>query len=254
MSSSFISSFIATQPSTFKRYGIAHASVLGCVVVASILIAIFRKRITAKVDKTIRTIATIPAIGAEIIHHVWFYVNQPDFLGNLFSLDLCHISSIFAMFLNLSRVVSRKNKSHEKIFGLLYFWSAGPVAALLFPAVEYGPEKFRFYEFFYSHCHTMLTAIYCFFVDKHKINFKSCLRAIGTLIVIASFAILINSITGENYMFLSKPPDAKTPLASFGSGTSYYLCFFLLMVAVELLMFIPVAIKNKRGNQQCLEA
>ncbi|MDR1260458.1 MAG: TIGR02206 family membrane protein [Oscillospiraceae bacterium] len=240
--------YTASPFPTFKRYGTTHILALLLILFAIISIIVFKKRITHKADKIIRIIATIPAIAAEISHNMWNYINKDNFVGNLFSLDLCHISTFLSLFLNLSSLF-QNHKIHKKVFPLLYFWSMGAIAAFLFPSLEYGPEKIRFYHFFYAHAYIILTAIYCLFVDNYKITFKSYLSAIGILTVIAFIVGVIDAISGQNYMFLmpalySRYTTVKTPLNSLGEGHIYYVNLFLLGTACEFIMFFPHMLKN----------
>ncbi|MDR1260457.1 MAG: TIGR02206 family membrane protein [Oscillospiraceae bacterium] len=242
--------FQVDNTSSFEKYDATHMFTLLLIAIAAISIVVFKNRITHKADKIIRGTTTALAIVLEISFYVWAHVCSRKFLASLFSLDLCHITAILALFLNLSSLLGRKIETCKKIFPFLYFWSEGAIAALLFPNIRYGVGSFRFYNFFYIHAYIALTAIYGLVMDNYKINFKSYLRALGTLVGFAPFVWVVNLISGENYMFLAGAADVETPLDGLGEGAIYYLNFFLLTAFCMFLLVFPHELKNLRDKRK----
>ncbi|MGN1034076.1 MAG: TIGR02206 family membrane protein [Oscillospiraceae bacterium] len=226
----------------FEAYGKEHLIVLYVLAILIILMVLFKNKITPKADRLIKVISSSIAVTCELLFHVWNYINDENFLGNLFYFDLCSITLILSVIFNLKNKLNKTQKQH--IFELLYFWGIGAIAALTFPALIYGANKFRFYHFFIIHSYIVLTTCYGLIIEKCKISFKSFLYALKTLIFVAVLVAFIDKVFDQNYMYLSHAPETVSPLDDFGEGLEYYFNFGVVTSGVAFLFYLPCGIVN----------
>ncbi|GHU86392.1 membrane protein [Clostridia bacterium] len=226
--------------SNFEKYETAHIFVFYVLAAAVMLMIIFKDKITPKMDRTIKVGATALAMASELGWHIWNYLNNDDFVGHLIYLDLCAITLILAFVFNLSR----KSSTVRKVFPLIYFWSFGALTAILFPELSYGPDKFRFYHFFWVHSYIVLTALYGAIVDKHRIDIKDYWKMLKTLISMGIVVGTVDRLFDKNYMFLSGPAEIATPLDYLGDGSVYYLNLLLLSAFFLFLIYLPYWLKD----------
>ncbi|GHV29655.1 permease [Clostridia bacterium] len=221
--------------SNFEKYETAHMLVFCLLAAAVMLMVIFKDRITPQMDRTFKVGATALTMVLELGWHVWNYRNGYNFVGNLIYLDLCAITLILAYIFNLSK----KGSIAKKVFPLVYFWSVGAISSILFPALSHGPDKFRFYHFFWVHGYIVLTALYGTIVNGHRIDIKDYWKTLKTSVVFGVFVGTVDKLFGQNYMFLAGPPDTATPLDNLGDGPVYYLNLLLLSAFFLFLVYLP---------------
>jgi hypothetical integral membrane protein (TIGR02206 family) len=225
----------SSAPSIFERYETAHMFVFYLLAVTVMSVIVFKDKITPKIDRIIKVSTAALAIVLELGFHVWNYINDEDFVGNLIYLDLCSITLILALVFNLSQ----KKSLNRKIFPLVYFWSIGALSSIMFPALSYGPAKFRFYHFFWIHGYIVLTAVYGTIVNGHRIDIKDYGKTLKTLVVVGVIVGTVDRLFGKNYMFLAGPAELATPLDSLGDGATYYLNLLLLSAFFLFVAYLP---------------
>jgi len=229
-----------SSPIFLEPFGLYHVAAIAFLAALAALIVIFRKRLREpRLERRVLGSATIVAACMEITLHVCEYFSVPfhDFLRSLIPLELCAITLWMAVALCLTK--------RKVIFELLYFWSVGAVASLVFANdAGAGPDRFRYYQYFGTHGYTILIIVYFAVVRGYRITFRSCAKAMGILALL-SLAVrgLDLAFAGPpwsfNYMYLLHPPEVSTPLDSFGEGWGYYAAFFGLSGALLLLVWLP---------------
>ncbi|MDR2817734.1 MAG: TIGR02206 family membrane protein [Oscillospiraceae bacterium] len=225
----------SSAPFSFEKYETAHMLVFYLLIAAVMLTIIFKDKITPKTDRAIKVSTAALTIVFELGFHVWNYLNDEDFVGNLIYLDLCAITLILALIFNLSK----KKGLNRKIFPLIYFWSTGALGSIMFPTVSCGPAKFRFYHFFWIHGYIVLTAVYGTVVNGHRIDIKDYWKAIRTIVMVGIVVGTIDKLFDKNYMFLAGPAETVTPLDSLGDGATYYLNLLLLSALLSFIAYLP---------------
>lgn len=155
-------------------------------------------------------------IGAEIRNHL--------------PITICGWSAILGAFMLMSK--------KQSLFDIVYFWVlAGSINALITPAViiDNGPTHFRYYQFWIEHTSIFIAVFYMMFVHQFKINFKSLIKAISAILVMAVIAIYVNSnIEGANYLFLSSTEAGESVLNFLPSNLGLRL---LIMASILFTMF-----------------
>jgi hypothetical integral membrane protein (TIGR02206 family) len=205
-----------------------------------VLIVTFRERLRMSGKESyLLALATAVALILETGLHLGQYLGRPhyEFLRGLIPFELCAVT----LWLSVALCVSKS----EKVFELLYFWSLGAVASLLFANDDgAGPNRFHYYQYFGTHAYIVLTVVYFAAVRGYSIRLKSLVMAVGVLFPITlALRFFDQAFAGPpyefNFMFLLGPPDVSTPLDSFGRGWEYYFGFVGLCAALMLVAYLP---------------
>lgn len=226
--------FSATVGRTFEAFGLAHWIILGITVLMIVLLYVFRQRLRNwKHEKRLRYALGFLGIGFEVSLHIWQLLNGIWDYQDSAPIALCFFSlamGIYVMF----------TKSY-RVFEIGYFWAIGGVASILFPDIPYGWDRFRFYQFTFSHMTFFLMYLYMVFVHRYYPTWKSFLKALGYLVVLVFVIILpLDWLTNANFLFLVE--SGGTPFEIFeGHGYLLYLSGVVFMaIVVMFLWFLPV--------------
>ena len=139
---------------------------------------------------------------------------------------------------------------------MYYLGAPGAVCALLFPDWTAYP-LLNFYSLSSFIIHSMLAACCWVHLRAGRIrpDFKGLLKSLAFLVILAVPVYIFNLRFGTNYMFLAAP-SANSPLESVASvtGPSLYLAgFFVLLVLVEMVLYLPWGIagmiRNRSANK-----
>jgi len=206
----------------------------------AVLIVVFRRSLREPSrERRVLLAATLIAVGMEITLHACEYFSIPwhAFLRSLIPLELCAITLWLAVTLCLTK--------NRVVFELLYFWSIGAVASLVFANDDgAGPDRFRYYQYFGTHGYTILVIVYFAGVRGYRVNLRSLARAAAILgplsLAVRGLDLAFAAPPWEfNYMYLLRPPEVSTPLESFGGGWGYYAAFVALSAVLMSLAWLP---------------
>lgn len=229
-----------SMPGYLETFGSVHLITLGIFVLLGGLIVIFREKLRdVKRERVALLIATVVALIFEASYHLIQYLTLDyyEFLRHLIPFELCAIT----LWLSVALCIS-KNKT---VFELLYFWSIGALASLLFADDDgAGPDRWRFYQYFGTHGYIVLTIVFFAAVRGFSIKLRSFVKAIVILVPISiGMRFFDLAFSGSpykfNFMFLVSPPDISTPLDSLGHGWGYYLAFVALGLALMFIAYLP---------------
>ena len=228
----------------FNIYGKYHLIVLSIILLAFILTIIFRMKLRNwNNEKVFKIAITVFAILVEFSYKIWAISAGKGVLRTIFSLDLCSISLWMAWILMFT--------NNKKVFSILYFFSFGALSALLFPdIVEFGPDHFRFYQFFFVHGYIMWVVVYYIAVNKYSIKFKDYIRSIVVLIPGGLVIFLINLIFKVNFMFLREKPSASSPIDLLGPWPIYVFGLVILAFIIFFIAYIPWLVINVVKKKQ----
>ncbi len=230
-----------SSPFRLEPFDVFHLAALAFLAGLGVLTAAFRRRLREDpaLERRVLRTATIVAVGLEIALHVCEFFSLPfhAFLRSLIPLELCAITLWMAVTLTFAR--------RPGLFEILYFWSIGALASLVFANLDgAGPDRFRYYQYFGTHGYTILVVAYFAIVHGFRIRFRSLVKAVGILFPITLALRFLNlAFEGPpwslNYMYLLRPPEVETPLEAFGEGWGYYAAFVILAVALMALAWAP---------------
>lgn len=193
-------------------------------------------------EKRIRYIVASILLLIELSIHVWGIYNNTWTLKHSLPLDLCTINiygSIILMF--------TKNR---KLFNIIYFWGFGALLSIIFPDILFGPDRYRYYQFFYAHMGFLWIYMYMIFVHGFNPNVKQFIRSSGYLFVLAILIVLpINILIGENYMFVLRgegtPLEILEPLGQF----IYTIGTIIVITLVAMIWYGPMYLYLKKVNR-----
>lgn len=134
-------------------------------------------------------------------------------------LQMCGISHLLAIAALLFR--------QKWAFLPLLFWGlAGGLHSFLTPEVTLGSNPFFISEYYFTHASIIAAPLYLIWVNGHRINRWSWLKALWLNNLVLIPIGLVNLIFGANYMYLSAKPLANNPLV-IGDWPWYILGFEL---------------------------
>jgi hypothetical integral membrane protein (TIGR02206 family) len=163
-------------------------------------------------------------------------------LAHNLPLNLCTISALGSAYL-----ISSKN---EKVFNVMYFWGFGAVLSVLFPDMAFGPDRYRYWEFFLAHELFMFSYLYLIFVHGFKPGVKEMLKSSLILFILAMVFILpIDLLLDANYMFLLD--HGGTPLSIIHplGPIPYLIGVVIVMFIVENIWYGPIYFYLKKANK-----
>lgn len=224
-------------------FGFWHLLQLFITVLVVFLIVRYKEQIrNYKHEKRVRIIIGVTLIVLELCVHVWYLVNGTWDFWHMLPLDLCAINVYLATVL-----IFTKNR---KLFGVIYFWGFGAVLSVVFPDIPYGPDRLRFYQFFYAHMMFLWIYMYMIFVHQYYPTVKEFFRSCAILFVLAIGIILpINLLLEENYMFVVSADG--TPLEIYEHlGQFWYTSITVVVIFfVALLWYLPIYRYLKKRNR-----
>ena len=132
----------------------------------------------------------------------------------------------------------------ERWLEVAYFWGiGGTVQAILTPDLKYAFPDIRFLSFFVGHCGIVIGIAFLMIVRGFRPHFRSIWRTFAWTEVYFVITVVVDLITGENYGYLLRKPEAAS-LLSFLSDTwlVYVLQMHLLALVFFLVLYGPFAI------------
>lgn len=133
-------------------------------------------------------------------------------------------------------------------FAILYFWVlVGTMQAVLTPDLKQVFPHYMYLRYWWIHCGMISLVIYGLFVFKWKIYFRDLKNAMIGANIYLVFSIVVNLLTGGNYFFTMRKPDAATLLDYLGPWPWYLFTGQFLMLGLFLLYYLPVWWIQNRG-------
>jgi|SRR5690554_4350743 len=231
----FFRSFFGPGNEDYKFTYFSLSHVLPIIFMIIIIVLIYKYRETIRTNKKFEYklrfwLSFVVAMVNMSLYWLYTYIGI-DITTSL-PISVCQTVMIFSPFLLLTK--------SQRLFEVFYYWGlCGTTNALITPAVldNYGPTKYRYYQFWIGHTGIVIIIFYCLFVLQMKINFKSLIRSITWLSLFSVLAIFANStITGANYLFLSGSEKGSSILDLLPTYLPYRI--IILFVLVALLFFI----------------
>ncbi|WP_168169760.1 YwaF family protein [Candidatus Izimaplasma bacterium ZiA1] len=223
----------------FTMFGIWHLIPIILTAIGVIVIYLLRDKLrNFKYEKRLRYIIATLGILFELALHLWKVGNGLWTYHHDIPLHLCSLSLFAGVF-----VMYTKN---YKVFEISYFWAVGGLISIMFPDIVFGPDRFRYYQFLFSHMIFFWMFMYMRFVHNFNVNNKSFLKSTTLLLIIVLGLLLpLNLLIDSNYMFLLRSDG--TPFEMFeGNGLFMYVTLVIVMSYVVIgIWYLPVFISNK---------
>lgn len=231
--------FSADVGITFEPFDLWHVSVLFLVFLSVFLLFLFRKRIRSyRHEKRIRYAIGIAGIVFEIALHAWSLANGIWTYADNFPLAVCFFSLVMGI-----HVMFTKSRS---VFDIGYYWAIGGLVSMLFPDIPYGPDRFRFYQFLFSHMLFFLMFMYMMFVHDYRPTGRGFLKSVFLLIILTYVVVLpVDLLTGANFLFLVEAEGTPFEIVSGHGYVLYLIGTFFFGLLVLFVWYVPIHILNR---------
>ena len=232
--------FDAQSSIPFTAYSLSHIITLVILAVLAALLYLFRAQLRKdRSGRTVRIGLILILACSEISLNAWYVWQDRYNAKDTLPLELCTISlylSVFMLIFNSRRLLQ-----------IVYFIGiGGAMQAMLTPALDYGFPHYRFIEFFAAHIAIILAVLYMVWVEQCRPTLKSIFLTMGFLNLLLIVVGSINFLTGGNYMFLARKPETASLLDVLGPYPWYLLSLEVVAFVLFLLLYLPIAISNRR--------
>lgn len=159
-------------------------------------------------------------------------------------LQLCSVGVIMTAILLVIK--------NEKLFQwFVFILFIGASLALITPGITngYGFPHYRFFQFFVSHGLIVINLTVLLFVFEYQKNilYKHLLYNFIALLGLVIIMLIVNVLTGGNYMYIMAKPPAGTLFDQFAPHPYYILQIFFFGIPIFFhLYYLPFFIRNKR--------
>ncbi|UOQ95036.1 TIGR02206 family membrane protein [Halobacillus shinanisalinarum] len=215
----------------FHAFGTAHLFMLVVFSLGMCALWLFSSQIKkeTRTHHVIRWALFALLFTCEASYQIWTVVHQVFSPAEHLPLHLCGIASLFAMIGLLTY--------NKKLIQINFFIGIAPaLLALITPDIPHGYEHFRFWKFFIHHMAIPWASLFLVVTTNVSINRQIMLETYGYLVLYSITVGFVNKLIGSNYLYLSGPPAASTPLDYLGEGVWYYLHLSLLALLVFSFM------------------
>ncbi len=173
---------------------------------------------------------------------VWYAYSGEWSVSWTLPIQLCDLSVFLSVL-----VLITKNKYLSEV---LYFWGlGGATQAVLTPDMgNHTFPHFVFYQFFVSHGLILLTCLFIISVHRFRPTFKSVIRVFVITNLYAAVIMLVNALTGSNYLFLRYKPQGGSIMELLGPWPWYILWLEAVALILFLLLYLPFAFKGDAGK------
>lgn len=237
MNSKFFSIYYYGEP--FKLFSTVHIVFLLIILIMNILLYIFSDRFrNNNADRFSRYALAYILIVTELSFQFWCAFNgvwTPEY--NL-PFHLCSVATIICIIMLF--------KKSYRIYKIAYFWGmAGALQAIMTPDLSgYNYPHYVFFKFFILHGFIIISVLYMTFIHNYSLTFKSVLNAFVVTNLFALIVIPVDILTGGNYLFLCRKPEAFTLLDYFGSWPWYIIPLEIIVFIMFVVLYLPFAIRR----------
>lgn len=233
----FFSVYYSGKP--FQLFSEVHIITLLAIIFINLIICFNAERLReSRADRFARHFIASWLVLTELSFQLWCALTGVWTAEYNFPFHLCSAATI------ICAVMLYKNSYN--IFRLAYFWGlGGAIPALMTPDLSgYNYPHYVFFKYFILHGLIVISVIYMTVVHRYKLNIRSVIRAFIYLNIFALFVIPVNIITGGNYLFLCRKPEAVTPLDYLGTWPWYIISMELVVLAMFFALYLPFVIKD----------
>ncbi|WP_419872853.1 TIGR02206 family membrane protein [Candidatus Pristimantibacillus sp. PTI5] len=219
----------------FEMFSAAHYAALAVLIAACVFIVMFRKQMRKpKLNRAMRFGLAILLLCCEISLQLSYVLEHRWGVGSL-PFQLCSLMLLVSALV----LIAKRERFYDALF---FLGSMGALQALLTPNLDEAFPHFRYFHFFIAHIGIIGSSLFILAVERYRPTFRSVLRAMLWLHVLAIPAAITNSIAGTtNFMFLARKPSTASLLDILAPWPWYLLqleviafaCFVLLYAAVK---------------------
>nr|WP_218890870.1 TIGR02206 family membrane protein [Actinomycetospora corticicola] len=217
--------------STFVPWGTSHVVVVVLTVVGAVALVPFARRapapVVGKLERTLAVLLVLTTLAYQI------YAFEPARAGQTLPLWLSDLVPYVAAYALWS--------GRQWAYGMTYYWALTlTVQAIATPALG-GPDfpAPSFLAFFTAHVLPIWAAVLLTWGRRRRPGWTDYGRTVAATLVWAAVAQPVNLLTGANYGYLDRKPDAASILDLFGPYPTYLLVEAVVVLAVWALITFP---------------
>lgn len=166
-------------------------------------------------------------------------------------LQLCSVGVIMTAIL----LITKNEKLFQRFIFILFI---GASLALITPGITsgYGFPHYRYFQFFVSHGLIVINLTVLLFVFEYQKNivYKHLLYNFITLLGLVIVVLIVNVLTGGNYMYIMEKPAPGTLFDQLAPHPYYILQIFFFGIPIFFhLFYLPFFIRNKRFKRNHIQ-
>ncbi|WP_135556964.1 YwaF family protein [Paenibacillus cymbidii] len=216
----------------------AHIAALVAAVVLLSLLVLGRRRLrrTASGERVRHGLAA-GLVLSEVVLQIWHVANGEWAVDYGLPLQLCSVTLLLSAVMLWTR--------SYRLFECLYFAGiGGALQALLTPNLAYTFPHLIYFHFFLAHIGIIAASLYMVLVCGFRPTLGSIGRTMLYLNVYAVVVIIVNRLTGSNYMFLARKPSTASLIDYLGPWPWYIGTMELVALVIFALLYVPFARKR----------
>ncbi|WP_138751950.1 TIGR02206 family membrane protein [Paenibacillus sinopodophylli] len=187
-------------------FSAAHSAGLSLLVVIVVMVVVFRRglREPSRNQITRWTLAAVLLCSEAALQ--LSYITENSWGIYSLPLQLCSLMLLVGAVVLMTK--------HKALYDVLFFLgSMGALQALLTPNLDETFPHFRYFQFFIAHIGIIGAALFVVAVERYRPTFRSVLRAMLWLHILAIPAWITNYLSGTtNFMFLARKPATASLL------------------------------------------
>lgn len=229
---------------TFESYSPSHLIAVALIAIAITLVIVFREQLkTPILFNRFRIGLGVVILLQELSLNLYRIASGQWMLSTSLPLQLCGLAVLSSAYVLFSQ--------DKKYFYYTFFvMMIGASLAVLTPAVEenLGFPHYRFFQYFFSHGMILVNFTFILFVMDYQkdMKYRYLLMNFVSLAGFALFNLVVDLLTGGNYMYLMGKPGPNTAFDLFGEHPWYLLNIFLFGIPIFFhLFYLPFFIRNR---------
>lgn len=240
MTSSFLRFTIEGAP--FQLFSASHMMALLMLVCSAVLLFRYREAMRGtRSNRLIRYSLVGILLLTEVAFQLWNLMAGTWSAAEVLPLQLCSVSLLLSIWMLVT-------KSY-RLFEVTYFWGLGGAGqAMLTPELFYPFPHFRFFHFFIAHSAIILACLHMVWVEQYQLTARSVVRAIVLLNGLLVVALLVNEMTGGNYLFVARKPGNPSLIDYLGPYPWYILSLEGVALLLFLLLYFPFRTKGRTSS------
>lgn len=152
----------------------------------------------------------------------------------------CHMCG-FSRILAIGYLFLRKSWMGEMV---TFMGIAGGLQSFITPEFTHGLHPVYVFDYYFNHASIISIGFYIIFVHQEQLRKKAWLRTFGRIQLFALLALVINLITGGNYMYLMQPPIVDNPLIVQSDIFPYMHVLFFQVFAVLHFFLLQIVLSS----------
>lgn len=223
----------------FTMFSASHFTVLAILIMLVVCLYIFKEQLKSSNWRKPELGIAVFLLLLETMYHVWMIVNGNWQLSHAIPLELCSIS----LFLAIILLITEKKLVYEI---LLFTGLLGASQALFTPYLHFDFPHFRFFHFFMTHLLIFCIPLYFTWVKGYRPSIYSVGKTMLFLNILMPFVMIINRLTGGNYLYLSHKPESASLLDLLGPYPWYIVTLELLAFSLSIVIWFLLRKREDR--------